>query len=432
MIMTILVAFLTWNCEWKQNTFIRLDQDFNSSLKAGTLDKTKIYYFFSDLHRGDGGPADYFNPNRKVFCLALKDLYEKKEEGKDAVVIMVGDIEELWAYGFSLKHGSSYKEKANNLLNPPTKEEENIFAWENILNHNKRYFRIYGNHDDYWAAKDNVQQSLLGQNNIEVHSALAFRFSDDEDYKIMVTHGCQGQPLHDVNDYIAPLAKEIELRWYYLKRIILKRGERLRPKELVKTREIFNKQEKYLMEWADKNQVILIVGHTHEPYTGKKTVDFILEREIEHLRSIELKKIEGNINALREQVRGLDAKIDKEEYEISQRDLKYEEVDLENKKLELEFLEKELGLRKERNARIDTEEGYRTNYFNTGCCFASNILTAIKLDYRENNWHAQLESWDIIEGAEIREEDTLEEVREKIIKKPIGDSVIMGATEHKK
>jgi len=439
MMLTILVVLLTSNCDWREITFKRLDQDFDSSLKAGTLDKTKIYYFFSDLHRGDGGSADYFNPNRKIFSSVLKALYEEKEADKHAVVVMVGDIEELWAYGYSLKHGGTYTEKANYLLNPILNpmlssrpdDEENIFDWEIKLSQDGRYFRIYGNHDDYWAVNDNVQRSLLGQNNIEVTPAISFQFGDEDSQKIMVTHGCQGQPLQDVNDYIAPLAKEIELRWYYLKRIILKRGERLRPKELEKTRDSFNKQEKYLMEWADKNQIILIVGHTHEPYISKETVEFILEREIRYIRDIELNKIEKNIVGLEEKFRGLDAKIDAEVYDSTQADIQYEKVDLENKKTELDFLEKELVLRKRRSESLDVEEGYRSNYFNTGCCFASNIITAIKLDYQGNDWCAQLVSWDIMEGAEIRDEDSLEEVKEKIIKKPVGDLVILKAERQK-
>ncbi len=439
MMLIIFVALLTSNCDWREMTFKRLDQDFDSSLRAGTLDKTKSYYFFSDLHRGDGGSADYFNPNRKIFSSVLKALYEENEEDKHAVVVMVGDIEELWAYGYSRKHGGIYTEKANYLLNPTLNpmlssrpdDDENIFDWEIKLSQDGRYFRIYGNHDDYWAVNDNVQQSLLGQNNIEVTPAIGFQFGDEESQKIMVTHGCQGQPLHDVNDYIAPIAKEIELRWYYLKRIILKRGKRLRSKELEKTRDSFDKQEKYLMEWADKNQIILIVGHTHEPYISKETVEFILEREIKYIRDIELEKIEKNIGELEEKFRGLDARIDAEAYEIAEADIEYEKVDLENKKTELDFLEKELALRKRRSESVDVEEGYRSNYFNTGCCFASNIITAIKLDYRGIDWCAQLVSWDIMEGAEIRDEDSLEEVKEKIIKKPVGDLVILKTARQK-
>jgi len=431
-LLAIFIMLFAWNCSWKSRTFQRLDQDIQSPLKTITLDKTKNYYFFSDLHRGDGGNLDYFNPNRKLLSSILQELYTE-DEGKDAVVFMVGDIEELWAYGFSLKHGGSTDFELNGLLNPETEENQGIFLWEKKFSQDGRYFRIYGNHDDYWAKEEHVRQSLLGENNIKVYPAIGLRLSHDENYKILVTHGCQGHPLCDVNEYISPIAKEIELyTWYYLKRIILKAGERLRPKKLEKTRDKFEKQEKYLVEWADEKQLYLIVGHSHEPYINSQTFDCILAREIKNIKNIKLPRLKQKIKSLRDslyRLKGMDDAQSKRAYKTAQEQMNIEEVHLENMEIEFTFLQNELNRRKKEKATKGFEKGPRDFYFNTGCCFAWNIMTAIKLEYRDEDWHTQLVCWEIKEGEKLLEKDTLKDVERKVERKELGQPARLKAKE---
>lgn len=425
----ILMMVSLWNCSWKSNVYKRLNQDIQPPLKTITLDQTKNYYFFSDLHRGNGGDLDYFNPNRKMFSTILHDLYTNRDESNDAVVISVGDIEELWAYGFSLVHGSSDDFELNSLLNPETDENQGIFEWERKFSKDGRYFKIYGNHDDYWAEDENVEQSLLGENNIKAYPAIAMKLNqNDEDYKILVTHGCQGQPLHDVKDYIAPIVKELELHtWYYLRRIFLKKGERLRPKQLEKTRDEFNKQEKYLAEWADEKQVYLIVGHTHDPYINGQKFDCILVREIESVQKNKLPQLKQKIRTLDDNIvrlRGREDTKSKRAFNANKEQVKREKAYLENIETELTFLQNELSRRiEQKTSAKGYEEGLQDLYFNTGCCFASNIITAIKLEYRNEAWQFQLVYWDIKEDKKILERDTLEDVRGKIKRAQLGQPV---------
>jgi UDP-2,3-diacylglucosamine pyrophosphatase LpxH len=422
-LLAIFIMLFAVSCSWKTRTFQRLEQDIQPPLKTITLDKTKDYYFFSDLHRGDGGDLDFFNPNRRLLSSILQELYTGYE-GKDAVVFLVGDIEELWAYGFSLRYGDSDNFELNDLLDPRTDENQGIFSWEKKFSQEGRYFRIYGNHDDYWAKEENLRQSLLGENNIKVYPAIALRLHDDENYKILVTHGCQGHPLCDVNQYISPFAKELELyTWYYLKRIFLKAGERLRPKKLEKTRNEFEKQEKYLVEWADLKQLYLIVGHSHEPYINSQTFDCILAREIKNIRGIKLPLQKQNIKTIRENLfslRGKDDAQSRRAQKTAQKQMKVEEIHLENMETEFTFLQNELSRRKKEREVRGFEEGPQDFYFNTGCCFAWNIMTAIKLEYKDEDWHAQLVSWEVKEGEKLLAKDTIKNVKEKVERKKLG------------
>lgn len=422
-LLIVFVVLFAGSCSWKTRTFRRLEQDTGPPLKTITLDKTKDYYFFSDFHRGDGGNLDYFNPNRKLLSSILEELYTG-DEGKEAVIFLVGDIEELWAYGFSLRYGDSDSFELNDLLNPQTDQNQGIFSWEMKFNQDGRYFRIYGNHDDYWAKEENLRQSLLGEDDVKVYPAIALKLADDRDYEILVTHGCQGHPLSDINQRISPIVKELELHtWYYLKRIFLKAGERLRPKKLEKTRNKFEKQEKYLVEWADQQQLYMIVGHSHEPYINSQTFDCILEREINNIKDTKLPRQRQKIKTVREslfRLRGRDDEQSREAYETAQKQMEREQIHLENLETESTFLQNELARRKREKAVRGLEEGPQDFYFNTGCCFAWNILTAIKLEYQDEDWHAQLVSWEIKEGEKLLDRDTLRDIERKVEKKKLG------------
>ena len=102
--------------EWRKRTFERMNDDISGQVSSDkflprlpvVLDKKKKYYIFSDLHRGDGGKIDYFNPNRNLLNYILSEIDQEGQSGKKTVLIMLGDIEECWAYGFSLAHGNRH------------------------------------------------------------------------------------------------------------------------------------------------------------------------------------------------------------------------------------------------------------------------------------------------------------------------------------
>ena len=110
--------------------------------------------------------------------------------------------------------------------------------------------------------------------------------------------------------------------------------------------------------------------------------------------------------------------------------MKIEEIHLENMETEFTFLQNELNRRKKEKAVRSFEEGPQDFYFNTGCCFAWNIMTAIKLEYRDEDWHTQLVSWEIKEGERLLDKDTLKDVEGKVERKKLGQPARLKAKKN--
>ncbi len=411
-------------CSWKMDTWKRMSEDTSGKFTPGKtipmktvpLDKTEKIVVISDLHRGDAGRADYFTPNRALLCKIL-EYYNNK----GFTLVMTGDVEEAWAWGFSYRYGKQHlwAESMNGLLDAYTKKEGekelNIFDWEKLYHQENRYYRIYGNHDDYWKRLGNVKKTRLGENNIEVYPAVTFEDKQNKKMKILVIHGCQGQPLADVGDCIAPPVKVLQLNWYYLKSFFLKKGERLRYDRLNAERKKLKKQEEYMIEWAKEKNLILIAGHTHRPYSMSRPHTCILEMEVknistkqralqEHLKTLEVERdmlIRGNVEDFK--AKKLDIKNRETYIRQKEREIYKKKIDVDNKEIEKKFIEDEIRKTKTKNAALKRAlktkgiDDFLGNYFNTGCCFASNIITAIEVEYKDKvetggkkGWHISL------------------------------------------
>lgn len=419
---------------WRERTFRRMNEDlspdvssddYHSRLELVLNEETK-YYIFSDFHRGDGGPIDYFNPNRNLMNYILSGLYQESRSGTKAALIMLGDIEECWAYGFSLAHGNRIHnypiEDLNRLMHGGKSiDPDNIFYWELQFHKDGNNYRIFGNHDDYLKNKNYVAGSLLAQNDIAVYPGIVFKIEEDGEGKIFVTHGCQGQSLHDVGDSIPPLAKEAERVWYYLKRILLKPGVRLRYEELVEVRDKFNKQEQYLVEWAEKKGLYLITGHSHQPYINREKNLSVHNREINNIVARQIPAIEGKIRMLSEEDVDIMELVPGKFTQEQKIDIL--EIHRENKELEAKFLMEEY---KSLKARALIEGDRRSLYFDDGCGFAANIISAIELVHEDNGkdgegWYVHLVCWDIVdEEKALLSTDSFDAIREKTEKRILG------------
>jgi len=419
--------------KWRERTFKRMNEDLSGQASSDkylprlplVLDEATKYFIFSDFHRGDGGRIDYFNHNRNLLNFILSQIYQEGQSGKETALIMLGDIEECWAYGYSLAHGNRHNypiEDLNKLMHAGKPiDPQNIFYWEKKFYEDGRYYRIFGNHDDYWKNIDNVAGSLLDQNDIKVYPGIVFRLMEEGEDKIFVTHGCQGQSLHDVGDFVPPLAKEAERIWYYLKRILLKPGERLRKVDLEEARENYNKQEQYLIEWAEEKDLYLITGHSHQPYINREKNLCMHAREINNIVARQIPTIEGKIRMLRE--------VDVDVKELIQGELSQEEkidilgIHLDNKKVELDFLMEDYQSLK---GRVSIEGDRSSLYFDDGCGFAANIISAIELVYEDNGrdgegWYIHLVCWDIVdEERALLKTDSGNEIRGKTEKRILG------------
>jgi UDP-2,3-diacylglucosamine pyrophosphatase LpxH len=133
-------------------------------------DDTRLV-FFSDLHRGDGSPADAFAPNKGLFLSALEH-YER--EGY--TYIEVGDGDELWK---------------NPGLRQVRRAHAPIYQTLNRLRRAGRLHLLIGNHQLVGAARTQRHQrhGLLGGEALVLeHRATGQR--------ILVTHGHQGDGFH--------------------------------------------------------------------------------------------------------------------------------------------------------------------------------------------------------------------------------------------
>jgi hypothetical protein len=215
--------------------------------------------------------------------------------------------------------------------------------------------------------------------------------------------------------------EEAERVWYYLKRILLKPGERLRKLDLEEAREKFNKQEQYLVEWAEEKNLYLITGHSHQPYIDREKNLCMHAREINNIAARQIPAIEGKIRMLRE--------IDVDIKEIFQGEISQEEkidimgIHLENKKVESEFLIEDYESLK---GRASIEGDRSSLYFDDGCGFAANIISSIELVYEDDGkdgegWYIHLVCWDIVdEDRALLRTDSFSEIRGKTKKRILG------------
>lgn len=437
----MVLSFCKW-CDWEKKTIQRLNDDIEKT-PISVLDRSIRYVILSDLHRGNGGPLDYFNPNRKIIASQLKKLAEDRK--KRTMLILAGDVEEGWSFGHSLAWG---KRKVlgigvvdtNKLINPyydaqDADPQETIFYWETHFNTQKRYFRIVGNHDDYWSKPDNLKGTLLESNGIDIHPAVGLRFPKDKKISIFITHGSQGHPLHDIGDKFPPLVKEVEmikyLFSYCFKTVFLEPGKRLREATISRTRDHFKKQEKYLIEWAKNRGVVVIAGHSHLPYAHSASFLPLIEREISEITKYKRKAkdhlqqlLKGDQKAkmkMNNRLKLWNAK-NQAEYQKNHR------IHLENKDVELAYLRKlhgKLTKQKQAEKKGKTNGPQERFYFNTGHCFGMNMITYINIEYKteadfaenESNkegWYIELLQWDVKEKQEISEDDSADEVLKKM------------------
>jgi UDP-2,3-diacylglucosamine pyrophosphatase LpxH len=203
--------------------------------------------FFSDLHRGMG-TKDVFIKNKELFVKVL-DYYNRQ----GYTLVLVGDVEEGW--GFQRDNIPLILQDHNDEL-----DKEMEFLKDN------RYYRVYGNHDDYYRGL------YFRFKNFETRVNPAVIFEDKENnFTIFVTHGCQGHGLHDAGDELASWGVYVKYNW--LTEIFDKRpkSEKELDQAITQKQQEYQKHEQMVVDWVKddgtgkKRYNILIAGHTHIP-----------------------------------------------------------------------------------------------------------------------------------------------------------------------
>ena len=234
------------------STSTHLSRVFVSS-KVLPFDENSRIIIMSDCHRGNGSWGDNYSGNQNLFFAALYYYYEN-----GYTYIELGDGDELWE---------------NRRIEDIISAHSDAFWLMSLLYSDGRLFMIYGNHDiikkdsRYAQTKchsfycDSVNSKIPLFPGIQITEGLLLRYRNTDNH-IFLTHGHQGDYLND------PLWKLSRFLVRYLWRPLELIGVK-DPTSAAKNNEKKNIVEKNLMEWANRNNQILICGHTHRPVFPK-------------------------------------------------------------------------------------------------------------------------------------------------------------------
>lgn len=271
-----------------KRTSRRMNKDICNAGRFAFDARKDRFVVFSDLHRGARcEEVDRFRSNVKIYYDALQYYYQNGFK-----LVLLGDVEEGWGSGNRMDRiFDSYKE---------------IVALERKFIDEGRYFRVYGNHDDFWRKPKRVDKFFnndpAAPQKVQVYPALVF---EDNGNHILLVHGCQGHNLRDVGDVLARFI-------VYTKFDALKIKSK---KEALKRRQKMRKQEERILKWADRKKYMVLMGHTHTIYFKSLPKEYFEERAISHYRNLlaysdfesEREKYKANIEFLEELVKGIRA-----------------------------------------------------------------------------------------------------------------------------
>lgn len=189
-------------------------------IKLRSEDKLVI---MSDLHRGVGNGNDNFAKNYVLFEGALCYYYQK-----GYFYLELGDADELWE---------------NPCIEDVRKEYPCVFEMLEKLQKEKRYFQVFGNHDNRKRKWENVKESY-------------FVYTESGRNALLALHGHQGDTLNDTLGKLAAFL--VRFVWGPLERLGVQN-----PTEGSLNKKMRSKQERRLISWAKVHGQPVIAGHTH-------------------------------------------------------------------------------------------------------------------------------------------------------------------------
>lgn len=218
--------------------------------------RTDRIIVFSDLHRGQGDHADDFRRCAGTYRRALEFYFDAGYR-----LITLGDAEELWE-GWPGKVVPTYRE----LL-----DLENRFHAAG----GGRFFKIWGNHDDLWQYSAQVARHLVPiYPGLEVREGLdvALTFGGENLGRIFLVHGHQGT---GSSDRWGGISRQF-VRWVWRP---VQRLFKISLNTPATDFEIRGKHDRAMYEWAaERGDLVLIAGHTHNPVFVSKPHLPTLER----------------------------------------------------------------------------------------------------------------------------------------------------------
>lgn len=200
------------------------------------------YVIISDCHRGDGSSNDNFLKNQTLYLAALRHYYQNA-----FTYIELGDGDELWEN----RHMEQIIEVHNDL-----------FQLLSLFNRQNRLYMLYGNHDIVKRKKkcsSLMPEFTFYEGLVLTPCRPTYTSTPALSTKLFLTHGHQADLF---NSTLWPLSR-------FLVRYIWKPLERFGitdPTSAAKNYSRKQKTEYRLQNFARKNNLLLIAGHTHRPY----------------------------------------------------------------------------------------------------------------------------------------------------------------------
>ena len=270
------------------------------------------FIIFSDQHKGARDDMDIFALAEKNYLTAL-NYYEEQQ----FFYINLGDSEELW----------------ENLFITIKKHNKATFESEKRFINRKAFLKIFGNHDLYW---DN--DPLAGVGLLQVYGQLVNIYAggilqtmvNEKPLNIYLTHGHQGDLQSDGNWFSKWFVSDIWAPFQAYLKINLNTPAN---NDLLKT-----DHNRIMYEWvAERDNTLLITGHTHQPVFRSLTH---LERLYDEMAKA---KRTNNTTAIAE-------------------------------------IEKQITNRNLKGDVVPDFSAYRPYYFNSGCCcFDDGDITGIEI-----------------------------------------------------
>jgi predicted phosphodiesterase len=208
------------------------------------------FIIFSDHHKGARDGADDFAMAEPNYLAAL-DYYFSA----GYTLINLGDSEELWETGLG-------KVKKFN--------QQNLEAEKKFLQQ-KRFIKIFGNHDLYWDNDPLAwwQLKAIYGEKLKVYEAVVLSTTiNNNQLNIFCTHGHQGDAQSDGNWFSKFFVAKI---WAPFQAYL-----RINPNTPAYDGEKKSLHNSIMYEWSSlQKNMLLITGHTHQPVFGSLT---LLER----------------------------------------------------------------------------------------------------------------------------------------------------------
>ena len=253
----------------------RLDRAFKDAPVLPINQQTK-YVFISDCHRGVGDNKDNFLKNENAYIAALQHYYHY-----GYTYIEVGDGDELWE---------------NKCLDEIMSMHTDVFSMLSCFHKNKRLYMLYGNHDIEKRYNDKcfrldfpdfkVYEGIILEGSMKPQSSDIYNHN-----RILVTHGHQSSLLNSTLWRVARFL--VRYLWAPLEYYTFKD-----PTSAAKNNNVKDRTERRLSNYALKNNVLLIAGHTHRPTMSTDTLPYINCGSCVHPQGITCVELCGSLISL--------------------------------------------------------------------------------------------------------------------------------------